>query len=1427
MSQHKLQNEGFKSNVILPSRDMRSRDYDVEKINATEYKVTSKDKNHKVIEHNGYFWCDCGDFKDEPKNCKHIVAVKRFMNDPFVLSKAPNFRIEAIPASGISKDDRYNKFIEQLKAAYKGVKTYTLQRLKDEQPNVPFDGLNKWLREKHGMSATEYLKSIGVLLPETYFEVVEDKIIIDSLRGKKCCVLLKLFGIKNFEQVLTQLGAEIVSSDSADIDYVFAEIGGRIQKDPPSDYGGPLVELLQKRDAGKIQFGIVSRSFIQENAELIKQMDEEITDANRIVFSVENHIKESDIPKYNSDKLYWSLWYFKDWFGASGGKIRGELADYTIESELDDRKLIEQTFVLFEELYKNIHSESVKKYINRVANDEEWNKNKDYVIAPLAYIDNFSKYTAIVGRITADNVITVSVKKLTLTKNYEDDDYILSDIPRETIPKKLVEAIMENDGNNILYQGAAKQDCEENNKGQETQAQSCEKANTPEKKLTDCKKAHDELREKLVSTFNGTDYLYPQSSDFSIEGVFIEDPDIDVFKDLCEYAASDGESRYDGEWSALELYSFLHEKTTKYTMGSRYYFSLDFGGLPPVLVVLSYLSVYSEIRRLKVTFTRDKWEARGDYSSKSRVGIKYLYGKFVVDNFSDNDKHYDCERWDYIPGNYTVTDIPGSQHKSLAEYAPRSQQADALVLPDAIVELQRNVFRGCAFKHIFFGIHNYNIESGAFSECKRLECIAWPNTLYICENMFKNCINLTTVTIPEGVFGIEKGAFAGCKNLVKINIPSTIAFIEEGAFDGCDALSSNNPEVWNQICSTNKSKAKFLDDIESYKQYIVNNGYATFEDIYYGFQYIIDTMNACKLWHKLYDSYIGNLDKLNVGNYKYVLYATKNQLAKIETNYNAKIAELGWKKTRDVSDTTDYLIVDTEDIPRFTTFIAKQHRLSEGDEQGAAKFGTTPLEKAIELIDTGRSIKIITLKNFCELLNTGAVSNEVSRSRSDSFTSSNVKITKEVKEVPKPVKQESKSNIEDSIPVSGDFVVFRGILKQYTGKDSEVVIPETVTKIGERAFKDNKKLKAVTLHDGIVRIDGGAFWSCTSLQSIVIPDGVAKIDWGTFNECSALKEVTIGKGVTNIGERAFRNCKALKNLFVSDTVTYFGVSAFDGCGSLTITGYANSKAEKYALANGIKFKRIVVEDKPDTQAEVTVSNAEINREEELRRIREDNERRVREDQERQARIEAEERKKREEEDALRKAREAEQGKALEEAYRKAQEDAARRAALVAERQAREEEERQKRQAREEEERKKREEIERICREAEERRLREEAERKAKEEAERERKLREEEERKAREEAARKEELRKIQEENERRIREDQERIAREQEAIRKREEEARRAREEAERKAREEAELLEKLKADRRAQKVCQHCGGKFKGLFTKTCSSCGKKKDY
>lgn len=42
-----------------------------------------------------------------------------------------------------------------------------------------------------------------------------------------------------------------------------------------------------------------------------------------------------------------------------------------------------------------------------------------------------------------------------------------------------------------------------------------------------------------------------------------------------------------------------------------------------------------------------------------------------------------------------------------------------------------------------------------------------------------------------------------------------------------------------------------------------------------------------------------------------------------------------------------------------------------------------------------------------------------------------------------------------------------------------------------------------------------------------------------------------------------------------------------------------------------------------------------------------------------------------------------------------------------------------------------------------------------------------------------------------------------------------------------EQEQMRREKAERRADGVCQHCGGRFKGFFNEKCSVCGREKDY
>ena len=60
---------------------------------------------------------------------------------------------------------------------------------------------------------------------------------------------------------------------------------------------------------------------------------------------------------------------------------------------------------------------------------------------------------------------------------------------------------------------------------------------------------------------------------------------------------------------------------------------------------------------------------------------------------------------------------------------------------------------------------------------------------------------------------------------------------------------------------------------------------------------------------------------------------------------------------------------------------------------------------------------------------------------------------------------------------------------------TSVVVPPTVTEIGERAYYDCKSLSSVTLPEGLVKICDGAF-SDTSLTSLVIPSTVMEMVLG-------------------------------------------------------------------------------------------------------------------------------------------------------------------------------------------------------------------------------------------------------------------------------------------------------------------------------------------
>ena len=132
-----------------------------------------------------------------------------------------------------------------------------------------------------------------------------------------------------------------------------------------------------------------------------------------------------------------------------------------------------------------------------------------------------------------------------------------------------------------------------------------------------------------------------------------------------------------------------------------------------------------------------------------------------------------------------------------------------------------------------------------------------------------------------------------------------------------------------------------------------------------------------------------------------------------------------------------------------------------------------------------------------------------------------------------------------------DFQIENGVLVKYRGKGGDVVIPDSVTSIGNRVFYDCHRLTSISIPDSVTSIGKEAFSNCSSPTSISIPDSVTSIGEEAFSGCSSLTSISIPDSVTSIGESAFSECRSLTSIIIPDSVTSIGDRAFSNCSSLT------------------------------------------------------------------------------------------------------------------------------------------------------------------------------------------------------------------------------------------------------------------------------------
>lgn len=111
-----------------------------------------------------------------------------------------------------------------------------------------------------------------------------------------------------------------------------------------------------------------------------------------------------------------------------------------------------------------------------------------------------------------------------------------------------------------------------------------------------------------------------------------------------------------------------------------------------------------------------------------------------------------------------------------------------------------------------------------------------------------------------------------------------------------------------------------------------------------------------------------------------------------------------------------------------------------------------------------------------------------------------------------------------------------------------ITFPETVKKIGKRAFAGCKWLREVRQADGVECIEAHAFSGCGVLRCVELSENLRQIGARAFENCTSLEAIRIPEGVVEIPERAFYRCHSLRMVQLPSTVKRIGREAFAFCG---------------------------------------------------------------------------------------------------------------------------------------------------------------------------------------------------------------------------------------------------------------------------------------
>lgn len=450
-----------------------------------------------------------------------------------------------------------------------------------------------------------------------------------------------------------------------------------------------------------------------------------------------------------------------------------------------------------------------------------------------------------------------------------------------------------------------------------------------------------------------------------------------------------------------------------------------------------------------------------------------------------------------------------------------------LIIPATVKSIGNNAFQGCAlletvvFEHTKDSATQITLGTSLFKNCYELTSVTLPGNLKaLPESTFYNCYKLTDVVFPDVLETIGKEAFNdaglrsvtlsasvttlgdsvfnGCANLVSVSLADTkITAIPKQTFYDCSSLTTVElPGGLTGIGTTAYAGASAFADCTSLKSITIPAGVTT----------------------------IGNSAFRGCTSLETVTFEDASALTTIGDSAFNSCAAL-----KQIS------------LPASLT------KINSSAFSGCTLLETVTISADAALTTLGSS----AFKN-CESLTSFTLPASITTVGTSAFAGCKAMTTFTMA-----------SGIKNLAKI--DTSVFEGCESL-----TSIAIPDSVTSLGSKAFRECAALKSVTFgsESKLDTILASCFEK-SGLESITIPKGVTVLGTSKtsgsvassakqFLDCVNLKTVTFTGSMKLLGGYVFQNCTSLTTVNFPATVTQIGNYCFDGCTQLASATFASS-----------------------------------------------------------------------------------------------------------------------------------------------------------------------------------------------------------------------------------------------------------------------------